>query len=97
MKKLIITKNETILHNLHRITTKKAHVCSLEVAETTEDFLKRDDIKRFDVIMITGNDKLKAINDIRARLPKANLILINDENEIVQEADVMKIVDLPIT
>lgn len=97
MRKLIITKNETILRNLHRITAKQAHVCSLEVAETTEDFLKRDDIKRFDVIMITGNDKLKAIDDIRARLPQANLILINDEDEIVQEADVMKIVDLPIT
>ncbi len=76
---------------------KRAHLYSINEAETVDEFLQRDDIKRYDLILIAGNDKLKAIDDIRAELPKANIILINDEEEIVTEADVIKIVNLPIT
>src|SRR5699024_2973420 len=65
--------------------------------ETTEEFLLRDDIKRFDVILIAGNDKLQAVDAIKAKLPKANIILINDQEEVIEEADVIDIVTAPMS
>src|SRR5699024_3517460 len=63
----------------------------------TDEFLMCDDIKRFDVILIAGNDKLQAVEAIKAKLPKANIILINDQEEVIEEADVIDIVTAPVS
>lgn len=97
MNKIIISKNSNTINDFHKIIAKRAQLYSVSEAETVIEFLNRDDIKRFDLILIAGNDKVKAVEDIRAKLPNANIILINDQDEIITEADVIKIVDLPIT
>src|SRR5699024_9727174 len=50
-----------------------------------------------DLILIAGNDKLQAVEAIKAKLPKANIILINDQEEVIEEADVIDIVTAPVS
>src|SRR5699024_11907828 len=91
VNKMIISKSLNTSNKLHHMIAKHAYLYSVNETETVQEFLVRDDIKRYDLIIIAGNDKLKAVEDIKNKLPKANIILINDKEEIVKEADVIKI------
>src|SRR5699024_9984520 len=97
MNKIIISNSSYTINRFYKLMAKRAHLYTLSEAETTEEFLLRDDIKRFDVILIAGNDKLQAVDAIKAKLPKANIILINDQEEVIEEADVIDIVTAPVS
>src|SRR5699024_261044 len=97
MNKIIISNSSYTINRFYKLMAKRAHLYTLSEAETTEEFLLRDDIKRFDVILIAGNDKLQAVDAIKAKLPKANIILINDQEEVIEEADVIDIVTAPMS
>src|SRR5690625_1130771 len=96
MNKIIISNRSYTINRFYKLMAKRAHLYTLSKAATTE-FLMRDDIKRFDVILIAGNDKLQAVETIKAKLPKANIILINDQEEVIEEADVIDIVTAPVS
>src|SRR5699024_12304743 len=93
---IIISNSSYTINRFYKLMAKRAHLYTLSEAETTEEFLMRDDIKRFDLILIAGNDKLQAVDAIKAKLPKANIILINDQEEGIEEADVSDIVTAPM-
>src|SRR5699024_2489294 len=97
MNKIIISNSSYTINRFYKLMAKRAHLYTLSEAETTEEFLMRDDIKRFDLILIAGNDKLQAVEAIKAKLPKANIILINDQEEVIEEADVIDIVTAPVS
>jgi len=97
MNKIIISNSSYTINRFYKLMAKRAHLYTLSEAATTEEFLMRDDIKRFDVILIAGNDKLQAVETIKAKLPKANIILINDQEEVIEEADVIDIVTAPVS
>src|SRR5699024_3962104 len=97
MNKIIISNSSYTINLFYKLMAKRAHLYTLSEAETTEEFLMRDDIKRFDLILIPGNDKLQPVKAIQAKLPKANIILINDEEEVIEEADVIDIVTAPVS
>jgi len=97
VNKMIISKSLNTSNKLHHMIAKHAYLYSVNETETVQEFLVRDDIKRYDLIIIAGNDKLKAVEDIKNKLPKANIILINDQEEIVKEADVIKILNVPFS
>src|SRR5690625_1359335 len=82
VNKMIISKSLNTSNKLHHMIAKHAYLYSVNETETVQEFLVRDDIKRYDLIIIAGNDKLKAVEDIKNKLPKANIILINDQEEI---------------
>src|SRR5690625_5183603 len=89
MNKIIISNSSYTINRFYKLMAKRAHLYTLSEAATTEEFLMRDDIKRFDVILIVGNDKLQAVETIKAKLPKANIIAINEQGHMIEEADVI--------
>src|SRR5699024_5877897 len=50
------------------------------------------DSKRFELMLIAGTDKLQGAEAIKGKLPKANTILIDEQEEGSEEADVTEIV-----
>src|SRR5690625_3216374 len=94
VNKMIISKSLNTSNKLHHMIAKHAYLYSVNETETVQEYLVRDDIKRYDLIIIAENDKLKAVEDIKNKLPKANIILINDQEDIVKEADVIKILNI---
>src|SRR5690625_6601409 len=95
MNKIIISNSSYTINRFYKLMAKRAHLYTLSEAETTEEFLLRDDIKRFDVILIAGNDKVQAVDAIKAKLPIANIILIKDQEVVNKVTDVIDIVNAP--
>src|SRR5699024_35337 len=90
VNKMIISKSLNTSNKLHNMIAKHAYLYSVNETETVQEFLVRNDIKRYDIIIIAANDKLKAIENNKNKLQKTNIIFINDKEENVKEANVNK-------
>src|SRR5699024_12646283 len=93
MNKIIISNSSYTINRFYKLMAKRAHLYPLSEVETTEECLLRDDIKRFEVILIAGNDKLKAVDAIKAKFRTEKIILINDQEKMIEESDDIDIVN----
>src|SRR5699024_8072271 len=99
VNKMIISKSLNTSNKLHHMIGKQAYLYSVIETKTVQEFLVRDDIKRYDLIIIAGNDKIKGVDDIKNKLRKEKKIIIlsKEQEEIVKEADVIKILNVPFS
>lgn len=97
MKIMIISEDSKIINNFNQVIGEYAHLYTINESPSVNAFLERKDINKFDLIFIVSKDKVHAIERIKAKLPKANLILINGEDKVSDHADILRTVSLPLT
>src|SRR5690625_296749 len=96
MNKIIISNSSYTINRFYKLMAKRAHLYTVSEDATAEEFVVGDCSKLFGGILIAGNEELQAVEGIKGELRKANIILINNEEAVIGEAEVIDSVSAPV-
>src|SRR5699024_1669206 len=78
MKIMLISENVDFMDDNAKFISEYAHQFTTYITKNADDFLKREDSKRFDMIFVRDTDKQDAIEKIKEKLPNSIIIVINN-------------------
>lgn len=94
MRIIIVTENIRTIPDFNQVVQDYAHLYTFHLATNVDDFLEREDMNRFDLIFLEGKNKLSGVEKIKEKLPQANIILLNNGAEVIEEANVVNVIDI---
>ena len=95
MKIMLISENIDFMDDNAQLISEYAHQFTTYIAKNADEFFKRADYKRFDMIFVRDTDKQAAIEKIKAKLPHAIIVVINN-GETFTHKDVFATMQTPL-